>query len=166
MSKVDLVKAAKSRSYIEFEDLALQALKEKVQENPIMTQFLDKLDVAQGLVEDVDWKEDLKNLEKQGKVSKKELAALFKRVEKFDNFEDFKKGLEKTISMQILSRFKNAFSNAFNEAGASKEDLAKEYGVSVKEVSDAWSKAAGIAKSEGKGSNFGYVVSIVRGMLK
>ena len=108
MSTIDLVKAAQNREYIKFEDLALQTLREKVQENPIMNQFLDKLNVAQGLVE-VDWKEDLKNLEKQGKVSKKELAALFKRVEKFDNFEDFKKGLEKTVSMQILSRFKEAF---------------------------------------------------------
>jgi len=103
MSKVDLVKAAQSRSYIEFEDLALQTLKEKVQENPIMTQYLDKLDIASGTV---------------------------------------------------------------NEEGASKEDLAKEYGVSVKEVSDAWSKAAGMAKADGKGSNFAYVVGIVRGMLK
>ena len=102
MATVDLVKAASERSYIKFEDMALKALQEKVQENPVMNEFLNKLNVAQNI----------------------------------------------------------------DEAGASKEDLAKEYNVSVAEVSKIWSKAAGMAKAEGKGSNFAYVIGIVRGMLE
>jgi len=58
------------------------------------------------------------------------------------------------------------FRNEFLKEGVSKEDLAKEYGVSVEKVGEVWSKASGMAKGEGKGDNFGYVVSIVRGMLK
>jgi len=44
---VDLVKAASERSYIKFEDMALDALRSKVQENPVMRNYLGKLNVAQ-----------------------------------------------------------------------------------------------------------------------
>jgi len=48
---IDLVNAAKERQYIKFEDLALEMLKAKVQENPIMRDKLAQLNVAQGLAE-------------------------------------------------------------------------------------------------------------------
>jgi len=46
---VDLVKAAQDRSYIKFEDMALDALRTKVQENPVMKSYIDRLDVAQNV---------------------------------------------------------------------------------------------------------------------
>ena len=51
MSTIDLVKAAQNREYIKFEDMALNVLKTKVQENPVMMNKLQKLNVAQGITE-------------------------------------------------------------------------------------------------------------------
>lgn len=62
----------------------------------------------------------------------------------------------------------NSFSEFINEKekANSIEALAKESGKSTDEVEKEWSKAAGMAASEGKGSNFAYVLSIVKGLLK
>ena len=54
---VDLVKAASERSYIKFEDMALETLRSKVQENPRMQSYLSKLNVAQNIDENYDFNE-------------------------------------------------------------------------------------------------------------
>ena len=162
MSTIDLVKAASERSYMKFEDLALNALKEKVQENPRMQSFLEKLNIAQNLDEGKSkGPDDLSSFVKQGQLTQKKLDELIKDATVSKDFKDFKYRAGLSVSDQILARFKPMF-----ESGPTKEDIAKEYGVSVKEVSDAWSKAAGMAKADGKDSNFAYIVDIVRGMLK
>jgi len=51
MSTIDLVKAAQERKYLDFENLALEMLKKKVTENPIMQRKLSELDQAQNLDE-------------------------------------------------------------------------------------------------------------------
>jgi len=51
MNTVDLVKAAENRKYNQFEDLALELLKQKVQENPATKAFELDLAQARGLSE-------------------------------------------------------------------------------------------------------------------
>jgi len=74
---VDLVKAAQDRSYIKFEDMALDALRTKVQESPVMKSYLDKLNVAQN--ESTILEADGDNPEEEGSDLQKEYDAYFKK---------------------------------------------------------------------------------------
>jgi hypothetical protein len=55
--------------------------------------------------------------------------------------------------------------DVLNEVEQSIKGFAQASGKSEAEVKEMWSKAAGMAKADGKSDNFAYVASIVKGML-